>query len=24
KPKLANEKPQGVTVAYDDLIRSWE
>jgi glycerol transport system substrate-binding protein len=24
KPKLANEKPQGVTVSYDDLIRSWE
>ena len=23
KPKLANEKPQGVTVAYDDLIEAW-
>ncbi|MBU2240191.1 MAG: carbohydrate ABC transporter substrate-binding protein, partial [Gammaproteobacteria bacterium] len=24
KPKLANEKPQGVPVSYDDLLRSWE
>ncbi|RNF48710.1 carbohydrate ABC transporter substrate-binding protein [Marinomonas hwangdonensis] len=24
KPKLANEKPQGVTVSYDALLRSWE
>ncbi|GGX74694.1 ABC transporter substrate-binding protein [Saccharospirillum salsuginis] len=24
KAKLANEKPQGVTVSYDELIRSWE
>jgi glycerol transport system substrate-binding protein len=22
-PKLANEKPQGVTVAYDELIKRW-
>jgi len=24
KPKLDNEKPQGQTVRYDDLIRKWE
>ncbi|WP_428241027.1 ABC transporter substrate-binding protein [Gynuella sp.] len=24
KAKLANEKPQGETVSYDDLIKSWE
>ncbi|MEM6550101.1 MAG: ABC transporter substrate-binding protein [Pseudomonadota bacterium] len=24
KAKLANEKPQGVTVAYDDLIQRWQ
>ncbi|MEO1092927.1 MAG: ABC transporter substrate-binding protein [Pseudomonadota bacterium] len=24
KPKLENEKPQGQTVAYDDLIKRWE
>ena len=24
KPKLANEKPQGQTVSYDELIKSWE
>ncbi|WP_193725756.1 ABC transporter substrate-binding protein [Ferruginivarius sediminum] len=24
KPKLDNEKPQGMTVKYDDLIASWE
>ena len=23
KPKLANEKPQGVTVSYDDLVARW-
>ena len=23
KPKLANEKPQGITVAYDELIEQW-
>ena len=23
KPKLANEKPKGETVAYDDLIKAW-
>ena len=23
KPKLANEKPQGVTVSYDELIKRW-
>jgi len=23
KPKLANEKPQGITVDYDELIKSW-
>jgi glycerol transport system substrate-binding protein len=23
KPKLANEKPQGMTVDYDELIKSW-
>jgi len=22
--KLANEKPQGETVAYDELIKSWQ
>jgi len=24
KPELANEKPQGKTVAYDDLLKTWE
>ena len=24
KPRLSNEKPQGVTVDYDELIKSWE
>ncbi|MBD7977420.1 MULTISPECIES: ABC transporter substrate-binding protein [Pseudomonas] len=24
KPKLANEKPQGQTVSYEELIKSWE
>ncbi len=24
KPVLANEKPQGATIAYDDLVRSWQ
>jgi len=24
KPKLANEKPQGVTVDYDELIKRWQ
>jgi len=24
KAKLANEKPQGVTVNYDDLVASWK
>lgn len=24
KPKLANEKPQGVTVDYDELVSSWQ
>lgn len=24
KAKLANEKPQGVTVAYEELLKSWE
>jgi glycerol transport system substrate-binding protein len=24
KPKLANEKPQGQTVAYSELLKSWE
>ncbi len=24
KPKLANEKPQGITVDYDELVRSWQ
>ncbi|QGZ31508.1 ABC transporter substrate-binding protein [Stutzerimonas stutzeri] len=24
KPKLENEKPQGQTVSYDELIKSWE
>ncbi len=24
KPKLANEKPQGKTVAYDELLKTWE
>ncbi|MEM7080909.1 MAG: carbohydrate ABC transporter substrate-binding protein, partial [Pseudomonadota bacterium] len=23
KPRLANEKPQGVTIAYDELIKTW-
>jgi glycerol transport system substrate-binding protein len=23
KPKLANEKPRGETVDYDDLIKAW-
>jgi len=23
KPKLANEKPKGETVDYDELIKSW-
>jgi glycerol transport system substrate-binding protein len=23
KAKLANEKPQGVTVSYDELVKSW-
>ncbi|HTN34185.1 MAG TPA: ABC transporter substrate-binding protein [Marinobacter sp.] len=24
KPKLANEKPQGETIAYQDLLKTWE
>jgi len=24
KPKLANEKPQGETVSYDELVKSWQ
>lgn len=24
KPKLANEKPQGKTVAYEELLKSWQ
>jgi glycerol transport system substrate-binding protein len=24
KPKLENEKPQGETVKYDELIKRWE
>ncbi len=24
KPQLANEKPQGMTIAYDDLVSSWQ
>ena len=24
KPKLANEKPQGITVDYDELVSSWQ
>ena len=24
KPKLANEKPQGITVDYDELIKRWQ
>ncbi|HET8848818.1 MAG TPA: ABC transporter substrate-binding protein [Marinobacter sp.] len=24
KPKLENEKPQGVTVAYEELLKNWE
>jgi glycerol transport system substrate-binding protein len=24
KAKLANEKPQGITVSYDELIKSWQ
>ena len=24
KAKLENEKPQGVTIAYDELIKSWQ
>ncbi|WP_413205770.1 ABC transporter substrate-binding protein [Rhodospirillum sp. A1_3_36] len=24
KPKLANEKPQGITVDYDELVKSWK
>ncbi|WP_404385218.1 ABC transporter substrate-binding protein [Caenispirillum salinarum] len=24
KPKLANEKPQGKTVSYDELVKSWQ
>jgi len=24
KPKLANEKPQGETVSYNELLKSWE
>jgi glycerol transport system substrate-binding protein len=24
KPKLENEKPQGVTVAYEELLKTWE
>lgn len=24
KPKLANEKPQGITVSYDELVKSWQ
>mgnify|MGYP006271007501 CR=1 FL=1 len=24
KPKLENEKPQGVTVKYDDLLKAWQ
>ena len=24
KPKLANEKPKGETIAYDELLKSWE
>jgi len=23
KPKLANEKPQGETVSYNELLKSW-
>lgn len=23
KPKLTNEKPQGVTISYDELVKSW-
>jgi ABC-type multidrug transport system ATPase subunit len=23
KPKLANEKPRGMTVDYDELVKSW-
>jgi glycerol transport system substrate-binding protein len=23
KPKVANEKPQGMTVDYDELVKSW-
>ena len=24
KPKLANEKPKGETVSYDELVKSWQ
>jgi glycerol transport system substrate-binding protein len=24
KPKLANEKPQGITIDYDELVSSWQ
>ena len=24
KPKLANEKPKGETVSYDELLKSWQ
>ena len=24
KPKLANEKPKGETVSYNELLKSWE
>ncbi|MDA1289368.1 MAG: ABC transporter substrate-binding protein [Proteobacteria bacterium] len=24
KPKLANEKPQGITIGYDELVSSWQ
>ena len=24
KPKLANEKPKGETIAYDELVKSWQ
>ena len=23
KPKLANEKPKGATIDYDELVKSW-
>ncbi|MDZ7748910.1 MAG: hypothetical protein U5K43_08725 [Halofilum sp. (in: g-proteobacteria)] len=24
KPELANEKPQGETIPYDELVKTWE